>query len=249
MVFLKKKMCFQDIIDLIAQEDDGRFHSKMAHRYSPTELTGCMRNSWFSRKFPVAYDRYSFRNFLLGNILHDVFQHKFKDKVFLEKLRKELGIDVVFVDNERAFQYLIPPHDCNNRRVIISGRLDTIFYLRGEDVPYVVDYKSTANSKYNENQAKLDHIKQVNFYMGCTLSERGSVVYIDKRNLHIVQHDIVFDLKLFDDVVNNAVLLDNALSVDKCPVVDVDIMKNNGCCAYCKYKDMCKEEEEVLSCL
>ena len=228
----EKTLDFQKIIDSIANKDDGKFHKKMPQKYSPTELSGCLRNSFFSREYPEKFDDSSYRNFLQGNILHDLVQNNVKEV---------LGDTIDHIDNEKAFQYLIPFDKTDGKRVIISGRLDTIFYLKGEDKPIIVDYKTTQNAYYNMKEAKKEHKEQLNFYMACTLADYGMVVYIDKRNLGVVQHTVSFSQERFDNMVQYAIDLDNAIETKNILSINRLEEEDKGNCRYCRHKKRCTE--------
>lgn len=228
----EKVLDFQKIIDKIANKGDGSFHKKMEHKYSPTELSGCIRNSYFSRLHPEKFDEQSYRNFLQGNILHELVQ---------DHVQEVLGDKIDHVENEKAFHYLIPFHQTDGKRIIISGRLDTIFYLPGEEKPIVVDYKTTQNAYYNSKDAKTEHKDQLNYYMACTLADYGMVVYIDKRNLNVIQHTIPFSQERFDNMVKYAIDLDTAIETKEVPpIVRLD-QEDKGNCKYCRHKKRCNE--------
>jgi hypothetical protein len=236
---------FQKILDKIAQNGDGKFHAKLKSKYSPTELCGCLRNAWYSRIFPIPYDADSYRAFLFGNIVHELFQKNLdypdRYKVFKET---ELLERVSFVESEKGFHYLLPFEKTGGKRVVISGRLDTIFFLKGADKPIIVDYKTTKDIKYNMSKPKDAHVSQVNFYLGCTLGDHGIIVYIDKRDFKIVQHTIDYSHTKFEDMINFAVILDNAIETKTCPKINKSEIAKEGYCSYCKYAKECKAEEE-----
>jgi CRISPR/Cas system-associated exonuclease Cas4 (RecB family) len=236
---------FQKILDKIAQNGDGKFHAKLKSKYSPTELCGCLRNAWYSRIFPVPYDAESYRAFLFGNMVHEMFQKNldypdrykmFKDTELLDR--------VSFVESEKGFHYLLPFEKTEGRRVIISGRLDSIIFLKGAEKPIIVDYKTTKAIKYNLTEPKDAHISQVNFYLGCTLGDHGIIVYIDKGTFQIVQHTIHYSYDRFQKMIDFAVDLDNAIEKKKCPKIDKSEMAKEGYCSYCKYAKECKVEED-----
>lgn len=240
----EKLLDFQSIIDKIANKDDGKNHAKLDGKYSPTELGGCMRNAWFNRIYPLPYDAKSYRAFLMGNILHELFQKNldypdryktFKDHPILEGVK--------WVEAEKSYMYMIPFERTNGRRVVISGRLDSIIYLKDRDDPIIVDYKTTKAIKYNLKGPKAAHVTQVNFYLGCALANYGILVYIDKGDLEIIQHTVPYSQKVFDDMVDYTIKLDNYIVKKEVPDCNVIEMENEGYCSYCKYKDKCKAHE------
>jgi len=205
----------------------------MEHKYSPTELSGCIRNSYFSRLYPEEFDDATMRVFLLGNVLHELVQ---------DNVKEVLGGEIDHIENEKAFHYLLPLDKTNGKKILISGRLDTIFFMKDMEKPIIVDYKTTANSWYNmKNGAKKAHIDQLNYYLACTLADHGMVVYLDKRNLNVVQFTIDFSQEIFDEMVDYAINLDNALDTNEVPKIDWKQMGDEGNCQYCKHKVRCKE--------
>ena len=243
---IERILDFQKILDKIAQKGDGAFHAKLKSKYSPTELCGCIRNAWYSRMFPIPYDSKSYRAFLMGNMVHELFQKNldypdrykmFKDTELLDR--------VSFVEAEKGFHYLLPFEKTEGRRVIISGRLDSIIFLKGADKPIVVDYKTTKAIKYSMNEPKDAHVSQVNFYLGCTLADHGIVVYIDKGTFETVQHTVHYSYDIFNKMIDYAVDLDNAIEHNICPSITKSEMAKGGYCSYCKYADKCKAEKNT----
>jgi len=239
----EKVLDFQKILTAISKKDEGRFHSKHPSKFSPTELSGCIRNSYFNRLFPEEYDDKSYMNFLYGNIMHELFQdnldYRQRDKV----LKGVLGEKISYIENEKAFHYLLPLEKTNNQRIVISGRLDTIIYLKDNPVPIVVDYKTTGAIKYSMNEPKSTHVSQLMFYLGCMLADYGILVYINKPDLRIVQHTVPWDATIFNDMVDFAIDLKHAIDTTTPPDITVVQMEQEGYCSYCKHKDKCKAVE------
>jgi CRISPR/Cas system-associated exonuclease Cas4 (RecB family) len=239
----EKILDFQKILDEIAKKGDGSFHAKIENKYSPTELSGCIRNAYFNRIFPIPYDDKSYRNFLLGNVLHELFQNHLDFKLRDKILGKLFEDKVRYVENEKSYMYMIPLSKTNNERIIISGRLDTVIFLKDVQKPIVVDYKSTADIKYTQTEPKDAHVSQLNFYLGCTLADNGIVVYVDKRNLNVVQHSIKWSPSKFTEMEDFAINLDKHIREKKIPNTDIDKMSKEGYCSYCKYRKQCQDAE------
>jgi len=240
----EKLLDFQEILDKIARKDDEHNHAKLEGKYSPTELSGCIRNSWYNRIYPEPYDAQAYRAFLMGNILHELFQKNldypdryktFKDHPILEGIK--------WVESEKSYMYMLPFEKTNGNRIVISGRLDSILYLKDRNDPIIVDYKTAKTIKYNMNAPKDTHVMQLNFYLGCALATYGILVYIDKTNLEIIQHTIQYSQSIFDKMVQYAINLDDCIRKNKVPECSVQQMKKHGYCAYCKHKDKCAEYE------
>jgi len=240
----ERTLDFQKILDKIAQKKDGKVHIKMSHKYSPTELSGCIRNAYYSRLFPEAFTNESYRNFLHGNELHELFQSNL-EKEEREKVLKEVFQDkIVHIENEKGYQFLLPFEKTEGKRILISGRLDTIFYLKDLEKPIIVDYKTTSNAYYNRDAPKEGHVDQLNFYLATNLADYGMIVYIDKRNLSIIQHTVKYDQNRFIKMMDYAIALDTALETSKVPIVTPTLMDNEGNCRYCRHKERCKQLEK-----
>jgi len=186
----EKVLDFEKILMGIARKDDGKFHAKVPNKFSPTELSGCMRNAYYSRQFPENYSDGTYLNFLMGNIMHELFQDNITMKHKDGLLKEILGDNISYVEHEKAFHYLLPLEKTNNKRIVISGRLDTIVYLKDNPTPIVIDYKTTRAIKWNEKAPKDAHVAQLNYYLGCMLSDYGILVYINKPDMRIVQHTV-----------------------------------------------------------
>lgn len=245
---IEKILNFQKIVDAIAQKGDGANHAKISSKFSPTELSACIRGSYYSRVFPKEYDEKTHRNFLLGNIIHDVFQKglDYKERDKNKNLVELLGGKIRFTEAEKSYHYLIPLEKTNNRRIIISGRSDSVIFLHGYEKPIVIDYKTTSELKYSRDAPKDAHISQVNFYLGTTLADYGMVVYIDKKSLETVQHTIMWSPEKFKEMEEYAIELDKHLTAGTVPKCDIAKMKKEGYCNYCDYCDKCSAAEDVL---
>jgi len=245
---IEKILDFQKIGDAIAQKGDGANHAKVDGKYSPTELSACIRGSYYSRIFPKEYDSKTYRNFLLGNTIHDIYQKNldYKERDKNKKLIELLGGKIRFTESEKSYHYLLPLDKTNNRRIVISGRLDSIIFLHGYDKPIVVDYKTTSELKYSRDAPKEAHVAQVNFYLGCTLADYGMVVYVDKKSLETVQHTTTWSPEKFKEMENYAITLDKHLMAGTVPSCDIPLMKKEGYCNYCDYCDKCRAAGAIM---
>ena len=242
---IEKILNFQKILDGIARKGDGGTHIKLSNKYSPTELSACVRGSYYARVFPQEYDNKSYRNFLLGNVLHDVFQTNLDYKLREKVLGKVLEGKIRYLENEKSYHYLIPLEKTDNQRIIISGRLDSIIFLHGYDKPVVVDYKTTSMLKYSMDAPKDAHVAQLNFYLGCTLADYGMVVYVDKKNLEVVQHTVDWSATKFNEMIDYAITLNKHLNAGTVPPCDLVKMKKEGYCNYCNYAQKCRAAEAI----
>ena len=237
----EKILDFEKILLAIAKKGDTKVHIKRDNKFSPTELSGCIRSSYYNRVYPIEYDDKTYMNFLYENILHELFQDHLDFKVRDKVLKDVIGDNVTFTQNEKEFHYLIPLEKTNNERIIISGRLDTIIFLKDNPIPIVVDYKTTGAIKYSSNAPKETHVSQLNYYLGCMLADYGILVYINKPDLKIVQHTVKWSPEIFNEMIDFAITLKDSLDKKIPPDVNIKDMQSHGYCAYCKNKDKCKE--------
>lgn len=239
----EKLFDFQRIANEIAREEENKFHAKLENKFSPTDLVTCIRQAYFNRIYPTEFNDKSYRNFLIGDTFHAIFQDKLNDKEFVKKVMMD---KIQHVESEKGYIYLVPMEKVDGERVIISGRLDTIFFLKDQVEPIIVDYKSTANAYYNKDKAKLSHVKQLNFYLATNSANLGYLVYIDKRDMTVFQHEIPYSREMFDDMINCAIQLFWALKKKEVPIVNVPEHEAEGDCKYCPHVDICHKTEERL---
>ena len=239
----EKVLDFEKILIGIAKKDEGHLHIKHPAKFSPTELSGCMRNAYYNRLFPEEYDDKSYLNFLYGNIIHELFQNNLDYKMRDKVLKEVLGDNIRYTESEKSFHYLLPLEKTNNKRIVISGRLDSIIFLKDNPIPIVVDYKTTGAIKYNLAAPKDTHVSQLNFYLGCMLADYGILVYINKPDLKIVQHTVKWSPEIFNAMVDFAVALKKSIDNKTEPEVTVIDMEREGYCSYCKHRDKCKTFE------
>lgn len=239
---------FQKILNEIARKRDGRHHSKLENKFSPTGLVSCIRNSYYSILFPEPYDDRSFRNFLIGNMFHEIFQDNLdpKDPKNVELLQKLFGDKIEHIESEKGYLYMLPLSKTDGERILVSGRLDTIFFLKDEAAPVIVDFKTTSNGYYNKDKPKLEHVKQLNFYLATNGSDYGYIVYIDKRSGDIFQHKVEYSKELFEELESNAIALFKAMKAKAPPIVNVKAHFEAGTCHYCLHKAACKQYEITL---
>ena len=242
----EKVLDFEKILNAIAQKGDGSHHVKLPNKFSPTELSGCMRCAYYNRQAPEKFTDGSYINFLYGNIMHELFQDSLEMKTKNKKLEEMFKDKISYIENEKAFHYLIPLEKTGGKRIVISGRLDTIVYFKDDPTPVVIDYKTTRAIKYNVHSPKQAHVAQLNYYLGCVLADYGILVYINKPDMRIVQHTVPWSQTVFDVMVDFAVDLNTAIETNVAPIVNKPEMKDGGYCAYCRHKMKCSAYEKEL---
>ena len=242
----EKILDFEKILNGIARKGDGSHHTKVDNKFSPTELSGCMRNAYYSRVFPEDYDDGAYINFLYGNLVHDLFQDNLTLRTGNKHLEELFQDKISYIENEKAFHYLIPLEKTNGKRIVISGRLDTIVYFKDDPTPVVIDYKTTRAIKWNVHSPKQAHVTQLNYYLGCVLADYGMIVYINKPDMRIVQHTVPWSQEVFDKTVDFAVKLNESLTTNTPPTIKKLEMKDAGYCAYCKHKVKCSTREKEI---
>jgi len=242
----EKVLDFEKILNAIARKGDGTHHVKLPNKFSPTELSGCIRNTYYNRLSPEKFTDGTYINFLYGNIMHELFQDSLELKTKNKKLEEMFKDKISYIENEKAFHYLIPLEKTNGKRIVISGRLDTIVYFKDDPVPVVIDYKTTRAIKYNIHSPKQAHVAQLNYYLGCVLADYGILVYINKPDMKIVQHTVPWSQPVFDKMITYAVTLNESIETNIAPIINKSEMKDAGYCAYCRNKAKCAALEKEL---
>ena len=181
-----------------------------------SEALKCPRSIYYSRVDPKDPDDTLLGVFKIGEILHEFFQD------VMMKAQPDLKDEVeVRVKDEEA-------------GIEVSGRAD----LMGDTE--IIEFKTTANVKYNEAEASITHKGQTILYLSQNRDKKAYVIYIDKRNMITAKHEVEFDEIMFDAIMNNfkkaKVALDGGDMPDKPGFVEA------WQCKYCSYAKRCKEE-------
>lgn len=193
--------------------------------YFPSELSFCLRRNYYLYTQTKPLDDDTARVFEVGNIFHEFMDKVVKDGTFDSKAEKSL----VVVDTIEE--------------LVISGRLDNLVVVKQGDQPIVLEFKSTRSLNY-VNEAKHEHILQIQPYLKTVRAKTGLIVYIEKDSLKVKQFKIEYDPKLFLELMNRARRLHRSLMDKRMP--EAEAKKNpvmSWMCNYCAFKEECDAVE------
>jgi CRISPR/Cas system-associated exonuclease Cas4 (RecB family) len=190
----------------------------------------CLRSSYYGIVVEREYPMETLRIFETGNIL---------EGWWVEVLRRSADIEVLWTQLKARYM---------GEGFRVHGRVDVLCQHR--DRMLVVHEVKTAKTAHWLQEAKGQHVEQLQFYLGCLGVELGQVDYLDKtvmlhgrdprRPRAGVRVDKCFrvkrDHKVFKELVNRATVLAKAWESEVPPPADPGWL-----CRYCLYSDICEE--------
>lgn len=223
-----EKMFENTIIEAI--EDEYRATRKeMSDYISVTEVTGCLRRSYFNRKYPHEIPSWS-TSAVIGKYIHQIVERKFAEK-FKDYI---VEIEKTFTDD------------------ILIGTVDIAIRDPVSKKSFVIDLKTTSKIPI---EPYYNHVLQVNAYLYLANADVGYIIYIDKRftrnplnnNQFIKSFRLRFynprietmlnkDAHLYQHVKYRAHTLKRCLEYDELPQKELSEQ-----CAYCEHLKRCIE--------
>lgn len=171
--------------------------------FYPSSAGQCIRKLWNEKKVPVEFPPETYKRFLMGNLAHDWLQ-----KYILPEAESEVSLK--WTDGDIAF----------------SGRIDAKLPDR------LVEFKTIAALNYVKGKPKPEHFAQLNMYMHATGIHHGTIVYVTKNEVDVIEHDVEYSPKIYKQTVKDfrkvyKALVDNVEpKTSKCPTP--------WSCTYCK---------------
>ena len=236
---------FKKVFDNYVLNDQWTRERKITEFY-PSDLTFlCKRNIYYKYTHPEIKDiPDALRIFKIGTLIHEYIQ-----KIFGEE-REEF--EVINIEAPVRRYYIV-----DGKRIQLRGRADVI--LMANDELFVVELKSMRPQYFYDYRKKSmvrdqpfrwmkgvkdDHKMQIQWYMKNLRINWGYVIYYEKVGLQEKIYEI--DLDDYDptnDVSSIAKVIYRALRDGKIPKPE---RKHWGgkICNYCKYHNVCKEDEE-----
>ena len=153
------------------------------------------------------------------------------DYIHLRLMRDLFSLGIVV-----ASEIKIPPKED------ISGRADAIVRFNNE--LYLVDFKSVNSSILRGmEEAKEDHILQIQLYLHFFNLKKGILFYEGKDNSEIKEFPVEYDKKLAQKVLNDFKRLKINLEKNLVPQTLSDYPENWQC-KYCQFKEICSTAGE-----
>lgn len=189
---------------LAEKEVDGKIREP--NTLYTTELTKeCLRNSYRNIIIDTPPDAKSLRVFSSGDTIEDFYVNKV--------LRNTKDIKVI--GTQLPARYIDPVENFK-----LHGRIDVL--CQHDDNKIVIHEVKSIKNFYYLNDAKPDHKLQLQFYLGCSGIEYGSIDYLSKENmlqgLDIVDRSFIVkrDPDAYENMINRGRILYRAW-MDKSP--------------------------------
>jgi len=156
---------WQEAIDShLKSEQHSRVHELNVFRAS--SLSGCLRQCVLIRQGLKEPDIFSLRHFMIGTLLHRYLQQEVS-----------LGHINSLIEFEKHISFELDD-------IKFTGHIDAW------DGETVYDFKSTANANLSAADISLSYIQQISIYSYALKAKKAVIVYIDKRNLNIIQKEV-----------------------------------------------------------
>ena len=140
--------------------------------FYPSSCGQCIRKMYFERMTPKVFPPQMYKYFVIGNLTHEWLQKN------------------IYSDGQNEV-----PIKWTEGDIIFSGRVDCRYPDR------VLEFKSIGKLDYVRKKPKDEHVEQLNMYLHAMKIERGVVIYITKNELEVVEHEILYNPKLYKKTV------------------------------------------------
>ncbi len=216
---------FNKVIERFLEKE---IHEKKIGRYYPSEIGRCLRNLYYSYKYPVKVKPRLLKIFELGNIMHD----------FVVKVLKSEKIpEIELIDSEIPIELKVDDF-------VISGRIDDLILLKTDNRKILVEVKSCKDIR-SINKPQNSHMIQLQFYMHVTGIKEGILLYIDKTTLETKSFKLEYDAFWAELIIERFRKLHRALVNDKLPLPEAKIVEEiRWMCNFCEYKEKCEKNEK-----
>lgn len=180
---------------------------------SVTEVTQCLRKSYYSRHIPNVVDSATID---LGLAIHDKVQKYFEND------------DKILCAFEIPIQTAI---DTDHGQVILKGRVDAMCNINGNE--YLIEFKTT--DKYIDEPYDA-HINQVALYSVMMPSTNYIIAYIRRKEGIVTLFDVTDKItdELRNKMIERVKKLYNSLVTNTEPDREKGIL-----CSYCNFANIC----------
>ncbi len=217
-----------DFNELIERFLKREIQPKAVGRYYPSEIGRCLRNLYYSYKYPVEVKPRLLKIFELGNIMHDFV---------VRVLKSERIPEIELLDYEVPIEMKIDDF-------VISGRVDDLILLKTDNRKILVEVKSCRDIR-TVSSPQNSHMIQLQFYMHATGVREGILLYIDKTTLETKSFYLEYDEHWSNLIVERFRMLHKALVEDELPKPEAKIIPEiSWMCNYCEYREKCEKNEK-----
>ncbi len=216
---------FNDVIERFLERE---LQEKKIGRYYPSEIGRCLRNLYYSYKYPMKVKPKLLKIFELGNIMHDFI---------VKVLQSEKIPEVELVDYEI-------PIELKMDDFVISGRIDDLILLKTDNRKILIEVK-TCKDVRAVIKPQNSHMVQLQFYMHVTGIKEGILLYVDKTTLDTKSFKLEYDEHWSKLIVDRFRKLHEALVKDELPLPEAKLIEEiRWMCGFCEYKEKCEKNEK-----
>jgi CRISPR-associated exonuclease Cas4 len=200
---------------------------KKIGRYYPSEIGRCLRNLFYSYKYPLEIKPRLLKIFEIGNILHDFV---------VRVLKSDKNPEVELIKYEF-------PIEIDMKDFVISGRVDDLILLKTDNRKVLVEVKSCRDVRSVE-KPQNHHVIQLQFYMHATGIKNGLLLYIDKNTLESKVFPVEYDEVWSNLIVERFRILHECLTKNTLPKPEAKMIEElKWMCMFCEYKEKCEKNE------
>jgi len=194
-------------------------------RYYPSEIGNCIRKIWYSHKLPKEAAPDMLRIFHMGNMMHEIV---------VDILTSEKNKDIVLLQTEFPIKLVVDGFT-------ISGRADDLVLVKMSGKSVLIEVKSVGPESLRYlNEAKGEHIMQLQLYMHATGVHNGMLLYIDRDRLRTRSFEIQYSEDGIEKIFSRFREIHNHMSTGTIPVAEARMKENmKWMCKMCQWRDEC----------
>jgi CRISPR/Cas system-associated exonuclease Cas4 (RecB family) len=201
------------------------FKPKTVGKYYPSEIGKCLRETWYTYKFPLPTPTELVKIFEAGNILHHFVA---------EVMRSEKNPHVQLLETELPFKLQI-------RDFVVSGRIDNLLLVKADNRKLLVEVKST--SRLDQDGPQPQHVQQLQLYMHALKIQDGVLLYIEKNTLRCQTYTVPYHEGEAAVVLDRFSRLHTHLTAGTLPLPEARVRDELGwMCRRCAYRERCFSE-------
>ncbi len=217
-----------DFNELIERYLEREIEEKKIGKYYPSEIGKCLRNLYYSYKYPMKVAPRLLKIFELGNIMHDFI---------VKVLQSDKNPEVELIGAEVPIKL-----DMGN--FVISGRIDDLIVLKSNGEKILVEVKSCRDIRKVASPQNA-HLIQLQFYMHVTGIKQGILLYVDKGTLEAKSFNVSYDPYWSELIIERFKILHESLTKDILPKPEAKLIPElSWMCDFCEYREKCEKNEK-----
>ncbi len=217
-----------DFNELIERYLEREIEEKKIGKYYPSEIGKCLRNLYYSYKYPMKVGPRLLKIFELGNIMHDFI---------VKVLQSDKNPEVELIGAE-------VPIKLDMGDFVISGRIDDLIVLKSNGEKVLVEVKSCRDIRKVASPQNA-HLIQLQFYMHVTGIKQGILLYVDKGTLETKSFNVSYDPYWSELIIERFKILHESLTKDILPKPEAKLIPElSWMCDFCEYREKCEKNEK-----